>query len=551
MKALPFLLAVFLCPGCATSVLYNEARDKQGQEAKKATAEVHLAETITQLDKKFKALSELEIAVLKERAATTRNFEIEYVAATDSPISESYVQFFLDFRIKKLTGNKIEVNDQRAWVGDAAALLRFEKNVAGKARLFEAVARIESDCASARKWGALKDRATPPTANLSTEAKRRIPAARQPLVQAPLGNLIVACNELEEQKSPDFEKKRGLPQGSEIVLRQAELKKDREAHGRYQADLAEEQTKLKELQKTFASEVDALAPTVADETYLARLSKAAAALEKGADGLAAAAGKLGSAHDYAIAIEKLEALETVLGAVATGVSDPSKLSSDQRTAVAVVRLIPSIADEADKLLKEAKKPRLGPLMLAKEHQRVIVDGFEAQAALDERRILLREKRLNAAIAELQALFQARLALEIESARERTDQVPARESILGVNINKKLTEIQSGAQEVKGVTEETRVVEAKRAAQEKRRLYESFGFYFDDAHRFRVEQDVLRLQINAMTYESVMQASKTGAQAWESLITNISTILATYHSAGVKPADIAEFVKALGLFYIGR
>jgi hypothetical protein len=35
-----------------------------------------------------------------------------------------------------------------------------------------------------------------------------------------------------------------------------------------------------------------------------------------------------------------------------------------------------------------------------------------------------------------------------------------------------------------------------------------------------------------------------------LLNNLAAIVSEYHAAGIKPADLAEFLKGFGLFFIG-
>lgn len=55
------VLFAFALGGCASNILYNEPRDKQAQAAKKAASEVSLLPAMDALDKKYSALSQLEI----------------------------------------------------------------------------------------------------------------------------------------------------------------------------------------------------------------------------------------------------------------------------------------------------------------------------------------------------------------------------------------------------------------------------------------------------------------------------------------------------------
>lgn len=62
--------------GCANPVLYNQARDKQGEAAKAAVEEIDLVASVDAIDAKFKALAELEAATQKTRRTNSRDLII-------------------------------------------------------------------------------------------------------------------------------------------------------------------------------------------------------------------------------------------------------------------------------------------------------------------------------------------------------------------------------------------------------------------------------------------------------------------------------------------
>ena len=291
----------------------------------------------------------------------------------------------------------------------------------------------------------------------------------------------------------------------------------------YNRQLKEQQARLAAEQAVYDAEVKQLEPRAADAGYKARLMAAAERLKARIEALRKA--QAASSFAHAEALEKDKAIDHVLEALASGASDPSQLSADQLRAVALARLIPSIADEADKLFKEAKRPRLGPLLLAKEQQRLIVEAFAARVALLERRVDIREKQLAAARNEVVALSRARRALG-----------PPKQGA-GATVDLQGTVAAAMADGAPGA--------AQRAA-----LYTSFAYYFDHAHLYRVEQESLELAANGITDEIVMQESRSAAQMWQSLMTNMAAMLGDYHAAGIKPGDLAEFLKGLGVFYLG-
>jgi hypothetical protein len=62
--------------------------------------------------------------------------------------------------------------------------------------------------------------------------------------------------------------------------------------------------------------------------------------------------------------------------------------------------------------------------------------------------------------------------------------------------------------------------------------------------------VLLARSEAALYERNLVDSRFAAAQWDSLMDMIAKVLADYHAAGVKPAELAEFFKALGLVAIG-
>ena len=63
--------------------------------------------------------------------------------------------------------------------------------------------------------------------------------------------------------------------------------------------------------------------------------------------------------------------------------------------------------------------------------------------------------------------------------------------------------------------------------------------------------MLELEADGVTDEIVVQQSHSAALMWQSLLSNMAAVLGDYHAAGVKTADLAEFLKGLGIVYIGH
>ena len=82
------------------------------------------------------------------------------------------------------------------------------------------------------------------------------------------------------------------------------------------------------------------------------------------------------------------------------------------------------------------------------------------------------------------------------------------------------------------------------------LYESLALYFDVVLHQRTRAAELELAHNGTTDELVMLESRSAAAQWGSLMKNMAAVIAEYHAEGIKPGELAEFLKGFGLVTIG-
>ncbi len=514
------LLLAMLLAACANTPLYNEARDKQGQAVAKAASAVDLVAVVDDLDKKYAALAEIEVATLQARLATSRDIEIARVASTTGDqaalnLQARYVGPLVDGRLAQLVGKLPPLAELSTLLQDTAATEATASQTQSAISNFGAVSGLNvQDCAAVAR---LTINASDPTADISGQALALIPTGKRLSAKALFKNAVAKCASAKGGLG-------NVVAGGLIKDLTAQLDVDAGLVRSYRARLQAQQVLFAAKERDFALEASAITPVADDAGYRARLAQAAAKLGSALESLSKVAGDDGLALAHAEALAKLDALEMFTGALATGASDPAKLSDDQRQALALVRLIPTVADEADKLLKDAQRPRLGPFLLVKEHQRLIVEGFQKYVALLERKVAARQRQLQGATLELKAVAGARLALG-----------PPQGQAKGATVNLD----QSMAATVSGGSD------AQRYA-----LYQSFARYFDEAYRYRVDHESLGLNILTMSYDLEIEKSRTAALMWQSLVTNMASILADFHAAGLKPAELAEFLKGLGLIYIG-
>lgn len=504
--------------GCTTSPFYNEARDKQGMALTEATAKIDLNTVVDELDQRFAAMRVLELETMRTRAATQRQMEVSMVASRgpegDGTLETRYVQPLLDARIERLVGRKL---DARQLDGVLTGIVDDEHTDAGVAKAlrdFNATARMKlADCAGARG-------STDEGGALRPEVRLKVEATKRGAAQALMNDLLAKCRAAAQAQPVSGEA------GGELQ-RLAGLRAMAAATAAtYHSSVVVHRKSLAAAAAAYQQEVDAAAPRTGDATDMARLATAASTLQGAIGALRQGASLSPDAFGHAEALERLESLDAVVGALASGSTNLSALDDRQKRAVGIVRLIPAVADDVDALLTRVRKPRLAPLLLALEQQRLLVQGYEAKEALLNRRAQLRQQQLDAARGELRALAQARRSLG-----------PPAQGQKGATVNLSVSLADAAAD----------------TAQDNRRqvaLYESLSIYFDTALHRRAQTNELELAHNGTTDEMVMLQSRTAAAQWSSLMKNMAAVIAEYHAEGIKPAELAEFLKGFGLIVVG-
>ena len=512
------VVAATAVSGCAVSPFYNEARDKQGQALVQAAAKAELATVVDEVDKRFAALRTLELETLRARAATNRELEIAAVASPGADgkgtLNSRYVQPLLDQRIQRLVGRSMDTAALDAALGNAAEREARDGQSQSMLRAFNGTSGLSlTDCTAARAI-------TAEDGKLRLEARERVAEARRSSADALLANLVRRCDQAAAARpvAPDA--------GSELLNLSGKFDQATDRAVRYREALKQHRSALKNASAEYQNELEAATPKSGDATAAGRLKSAAAVLSSALGVLREGAKLSPDAFGHAEALERVEALDAVVSAVAGGSTDLSALRAEDKRAVGTVRLIASVADEIDTALAATRKPRLAPLLLALEQQRLVVKGYEAHAALLERRAALRRQQLDAGYAELSALAQARRVLG----------PPAAGSAGGT------VDLERGFADAAADTGD--------ALRRRVALYESVARYFDRVLHHRQRGAELEMAFNATSDEQVMLVSRTAAAQWSSLLKQMAAVLGEHHAAGIKPADLAEFLKGFGLVTIG-
>lgn len=496
--------AAFLS-ACSTVPVYNEARDKQAQELAQSAAKIDLVALVDAVQARFAALSELDVQTRQAHADMRRNLEVAVVAGDTKPLRDAYAVRFLEKRMHKLAGATLspeqwrKSNDAQVDAAVHAEDARKEVRRFGK--------RIQADVDSCDDLGAYGTggRLNPGFVKMHGNAAA--------LIYEKAAELCAKGALQPASAGP----------GSHIADLQQQLQKAQRAQAERALALTDMQQRLQQAKQAYDQEVKSLAPKPEDAGYRAQLAGAADKLGSALKAIEKAAGEEGKLQAFlqASTLENVQALEKVTDVVASGESDFSRLDPEQKRAVAILRLLPTMADESDRMLKEAQRPRVAPLMLSLDQQRLALESYQQEQKLQDRQVASYRKALDLAWQEYQSLGRARYLLESGDAAAR------------VPLERSLSEVISA-----------------RNPRQLYALYGSLAEYFDQSQLLRVQSEAAEVSGRSYLVDREMLRSKYAALQWQKLLNDMASVLADFHKSGVKPQDIAEFAKALGLIYIG-
>ncbi|HVO89821.1 MAG TPA: hypothetical protein VMV45_14865 [Casimicrobiaceae bacterium] len=543
-RVLSSVLIAASLAGCAHSLVYDEARDKQAQEAKRAAGELKIADAIRALQKGHAEVAVLEVGNAKAAATVLRDKQVARVARAPvlrgSADPAGRPMGFIDVlerdmqRLGAMRKDAVAqpAGPRRCGVLDCRALDDLENwpvRLAARETAFD-ISRGDFRASYGYAFGTCAEvRSAASTSSarpmLNDSFVAQIAAARANVASATkaYGDLVANCDAIDEaRKRIDA----AIEGGDDNEIRKAQTEADREdaSIASYRAQLVEVKAKLAAAIAGLSEQQAAVAaPKQGIQEQLdARTQQIKAVVDEAKE----AVGALSNAGIHASAQETVVQLDTVIGAITGEKADADKLSNDERAAVAFARAVPELAAEADKLLREAGKPRIAPFVIAREHYRLAAKGLDDALAIRIQRAEALRARADALTRELSALAQVHRLLTLRTLPDGKEVDPGWEQL-------------SIAQ-----------IDAQRSAKEREQLYQALGIYWDDVFRHSMDEKVWKARATALTFDANFAQSEAVAEQWDNVIGGVATVLADYHASGVKPAEIAEFLKAFGLIYIG-
>lgn len=510
-------LALLLC-GCSHSLVYDESRDKQAQQAQQAVTQAHVSDAVNAMEKAFADVAAREESSAREYETYLFDLELKTVSRAASlsarfdPEQDEGIDGLatvLRDRLAKLgvlAPGETELSD-----GTIAALWRTDSDIA-EARdaaqatftvFFGTTGHDFANCAQVHAAAASGPESPPQAflARLGSDIQRR--AAR-----VKFADLVEHCKQIDAAVTAH----ESLYSGGLI----AQLSTHVASLGRDINAYAEEAGRARQ-QVAAATHAFEAANPKPEESSLERLQAAAEALDGKLEDLL----KPGRpAISQVIAQERLVRLQTVLHAIAgTPADSPVPLNSETQTAtaVAIVRALPLLKNEADKLFANATNPRLVPLLAALDHQKLVVQGFQTRRQAKQKQLDAAQKRLDCARREALAAAEVmRPILDHPHWEDRS----------------------------------LKDLDASLTGPDKTALYRALGTYANDVQQARIDGAIWEAREQAARFEENLAYSKVAASQWDGLMDLLAKVLADYHAAGIKKSDIAEFFKAVGLVSIG-
>ena len=513
------LLGACFVSACAHNVLYDDNRDKQAQEAKKAVADAKVAGAIAALEKTFTELAAREEDRARDRATHLFDLEIRIISRAPSLKSVSEEPGGVDGLLSTLRARLAQLGLKEATEDNLKQLRTLGVQMVARTRALE-VDLAEFRGTVGHRFGSCSEiyaASVDPKQETPVPSERflaGVPAERRALVPGKLEGLIKNCRRIEqvlESRSKLLDEKGEI---KSLVERLDMLEREIVA---YDVERAKAREELDNAVKAFR-ESGVEAATKPGTSKLQSLEQRVTSLQHVVKGLRAGGSAFGLAGAHVVAEAELKHLEAVLAAVAGSPGEgKATLNADDQVAVAIVRDLPALADEADKLLTGASKPRLVPFLAAIDQQKIVLQGYEAGHRAKRKQADAVRNQLQTALSEVLALARVQHPLERNASW-------AGQSI--GDLNKTLS------------------------GREKREFYRALATYADEVQQHRIEAAVWRARARAAQYEEGLVRSKFAAAQWDSLLDMMATVLADYHAAGIKRADLAEFFKALGLVAIG-
>jgi hypothetical protein len=268
-----------------------------------------------------------------------------------------------------------------------------------------------------------------------------------------------------------------------------------------------------------------------------------------------ALGSLGLDHP---AFARIDDIQTVLRAVADGsLEDAQTPDSELQKAADAARQIPGLAQDMADLIATAKAPSVANLLIALNHQKILIAGDEARLLLAQQRVDLLSAQYDALVDELRAARDlhdglctyATLSAGGSRPGEACDSFAVK---VGRDQSGRITAVTCTGADGAPIADcalarpwRDALAASGQSIPAKRALYEAIRAiaFGHDATTRSIELDYRLIDLD---HREAVAANRLALEAWNNLVAVPVEQIAGYHAAGIKPDEIAQLiVQALG------
>ena len=504
-------LMFFLLAGCSHLPLYSEARDKQGQAAKKAWSEVDAAGQIDAARAELDKLLERELAAEEQFYLSTRDDRIRALVLGGS-LQTQYIDP-LDRAVRELVGDPQQLPKwKRSWDSRQAAKLNVDQAREDLADL--GVEMPTCDAVAKNDVAALT-----PLDKLMAIGDTRGKAIAGALDRFGKSCAAAALTELAPAGGEIAETTKQLATAASKLeeLRAITLN----ARNAYRAALAAHENAASRLQSD---------PNAGDD-----LRQAAADVTKAVDVLKDAQDLF---SEQFVAAQRLDSLNRVLASIAQANSGDDVPSGTSRAAVALV-LFTELSDRSRHDWSDARQPTLVPLLLHKRIEQIRFDAATRDLAREQSKATLYEQRLATQAAQADAFLQAKQSVLADS------------SYASMTLAEALAEVRSPSGKQSDGSRRSIAKDVSADAHGRQQnLLQGLGRYFDGRGRLAGEIAKVDDRLLGLQFESALLRAESNVAQWQVLIGTGVDQLAIYGGSGIKPDMVLALLNSLSLLWIG-
>lgn len=490
--ALVAVIGSLVLGGCGSFGMYSEVRDKQGEAAKKAWAEVDLRGIVATERTNLNSLLAAELDAQDRLAEGVRNHTLR--AMFDGKSLDDALVKPVGSRLDKLVGSKkLLVASLEAREKQGAA----ERNLAGKyAPDFEqkmlpmpACFDVADDATPSviKKWLVSASEADKLVMNETLEHLRKDcgAAAEDSIYQVLGGDIAEAWKQYKRDST-------------QIATSRKEAAKLQDAYlaavAAYDKAVAAAQTTPEAIKAT--------------QDAVTNLGKALDALAKAQDAISVSF----------LSEQRLKSIDKLVVAI-TETNPGGKLPADAGQATVAFILIPQLLDAARQSLADGKKPLAIPLLMSRNHEQLNLEAAK-------RDIASREAMVRLSHEVVAALYQQAIELYIADRELHATSVMQYYSLP--------------------------VLEAfsKPPPADRELIYSAAARYLDALNRLDAKRYKLEYMRIAAVHERSLAYAEVNIQQWQSLIGITVDQVADFSAGGIKPESIGNLINTLGILWIG-